>query len=81
MTNVTAMHVLLSLLPDIKEGHYRTATEIAIEALIDDAKIEWERHYSDKVFLSEYLGLSEDQYNYWVNGERGDHSEVECNQL
>ena len=39
MNNILAAKVLMSHLPDIKDGAYKTATEIAIETLLQEAKI------------------------------------------
>lgn len=67
MNNILAAKVLMSYHSKITDGAYRTATEIAIEALFDDAISDWEKHYRGKgVTVLDYLGLSQSQYAYWV---------------
>lgn len=59
MNNVLAAHVLLSHLPEISDGAYKRATEIAIETLFQDAIYDW--HKSDtELSAIEYLELSEE---------------------
>lgn len=69
MNNILAAQVLRSHLPEIKDGAYKTATEIAIETLYMDALNDW--HKSDtKLAAREYLGLTEEEYSYWLIGLR-----------
>lgn len=69
MNNILAAQVLMSHLPEITDGAYKTATEIAIEVLFHNAK---QDYYALKpgVPVHEYLGLTKDQYNYWMHGKR-----------
>lgn len=70
MNNILAAKVLMSHLPEITDGAYKTATEIAIETLFLDAMDDW--HKSDtELSAIEYLGLTKEQYVYWLLGERG----------
>lgn len=70
MNNILAAKVLMSHLPEITDGSYKTATEIAIETLFLDAMNDW--HKSDtELSAIEYLGLTKEQYVYWLLGERG----------
>lgn len=68
MNNILAAKVLMSHLPEITDGAYKTAIEIAIENLFQDA-LHWYSKYGDKELTpSEYLGLTPEQYDYWVFG-------------
>ena len=69
MNNVLAAKVLMSHLPEITDGAYKTATEIAIETLFLEATGDW---IESNCGLSarEYLGLSPDEYARWVIGRR-----------
>ena len=70
MNNILAAKVLMSHLSEITDGAYKTATEIAIETLFQDAMYDW--HKSDtELSAIEYLGLTEKQYEYWLLGIRG----------
>lgn len=70
MNNILAAKVLMSHLPEITDGAYKTATEIAIETLFLDAMDDW--HNSDcELSAKEYLGLTEEQYKYWLLGRNG----------
>lgn len=69
MNNILAANVLMSHLLEIKDGAYKTATEIAIESLFLDAMNDWHK-FDCELSAIEYLGLSEDQYRYWVLGIR-----------
>ena len=72
MNNILAAKVLMSHLPEITDGAYKTATEIAIETLFLDALDYWRKtEINFDVSSNEYLGLSEEQYKYWVLGIRG----------
>jgi hypothetical protein len=69
MNNILAAQVLRSHLPEITDGAYKTATEIAIETLYMDAINDW--HRSDtELSAHEYLGLTEEEYDYWILGIR-----------
>lgn len=71
MNNILAAKVLISHLPEITDGAYKTATEIAIETLFLDALDYWRKtEINFEVSSNEYLGLSEEQYKYWVLGIR-----------
>lgn len=43
MSPVTAAEVLIYHLPEITDGAYRTATQMAVESLLDDAIADYER--------------------------------------
>ena len=66
MNNILAAKVLMSHLPEITDGAYKTAIEIAIETLFDDATVDWHKNCENDLSLREYLGLSEADYRYWV---------------
>lgn len=69
MNNILAAKVLMSHLPKITDGAYKTATEIAIESLFLDAMNDW--HKSDcELSALEYLELSQEEYDRWVIGNR-----------
>ena len=68
MNGVGAAKVLMSHLPEITDGAYKIATEIAIEIILEDAVYEWEKLYSVHTDLTvlEYLGLTQEEYERWV---------------
>lgn len=69
MNNILAAQVLMCHLPEITDGAYKTATEIAIETLLEEA----ERKYwlfKPRIPVHEYLELTKEQYEYWLKGER-----------
>lgn len=68
MNNILAAKVLRSHLPDITDGAYKTATEIAIETLYIEALRDWEKFYYDQLTAREYLELTEGDYYYWLLG-------------
>lgn len=70
MNSILAAQVLRSHLPEIKDGAYKTATKIAIETLYKDAMKDYLTFYCDEseLMLEEYLGLTEDEYYYWLFG-------------
>ena len=69
MNNISAAKVLMSHLPEISDGAYKTATEIAIESLLSDAIEDWNKS-NCKITSKEYLGLTEEQYEFWVLDKR-----------
>lgn len=69
MNNILAAHVLMSHLPEIKDGAYKTATEIAIEVLFMDAIDDWHK-LDTELSVIDYLELTEEQYKYWIKGTR-----------
>lgn len=69
MNNILAAKVLISHLPEITDGAYKTATEIAIEVLFQDALFDW-KSMNTELTAREYLGLTYEQYEYWVLGIR-----------
>ena len=71
MNNLLAANVLISHLPEITDGAYKTATEIAIETLFQDAMYDWHKSNTELSAI-EYLGLTEKQYEYWLLGIRGE---------
>ena len=73
MNNILAASVLMSHLPEITDGAYKTATEIAIETLFKDADSDYNKfgcYENEDVSRLEYLGLTQEQYDYWMNGKR-----------
>ena len=74
MNNILASKVLMSHLPEIEDGAYKTATEIAIETLLFQAMMDWENYYSSDPYLDllEYLGLTQAEYEYWLMGKRNE---------
>ena len=72
MNNILAAQVLRSHLPDIKDGAYKTATEIAIETLYMDAIEDWYESLYSELSVLEYLDMTEEEYNYWIMGRRGE---------
>ena len=70
MNNILAANILMYHLPEIKDGAYKTATEIAIETLLFEAKSEWEKYYSSEIDLMDYLDISKEKYEYWFLGKR-----------
>ena len=72
MNNILAAKVLMYHYPKIKDGAYKTATEIAIETLFEEAEREYSAFkFYEEISIYEYLGLSKKEYDYWVNGKRG----------
>ena len=69
MNNVLAAKVLMSHLPEITDGAYKTATEIAIETLCEDALSDLSILDVD-ITPKEYFGLSEEEFGRWVLGNR-----------
>lgn len=65
MNNVLAAKVLMSHLPEITDGAYKTATEIAIEALFNDVLYDWAFSNSN-LSVEEYMGLSKEEFARWV---------------
>lgn len=70
MNNTLAAKVLISHLPEITDGAYKIATEIAIEVLFQDALMDW-KDLNTELTAREYMGLTYEQYEYWVLGIRG----------
>lgn len=70
MDNTLAAKVLISHLPEITDGAYKMATEIAIETLFKDAIRDWDRFYKNELSAREYLELTKDDYCYWILGSR-----------
>ena len=69
MNNILAAKVLISHLPEITDGAYKTATEIAIETLFTDALFDW-KHMNTELTKLEYLGITQNEYDYWLKGIR-----------
>ena len=69
MNNILAAKVLISHLPEITDGAYKTATKIAIETLLKDAENDYNRficYSNEDVSILEYLELTQEEYNYWT---------------
>ena len=74
MNNILAAKVLISHLPDITDGAYRTATKIAIESLFQDAITYYYTNLKETdISPKDYLGLTREQYDYWVFGTKGEN--------
>lgn len=72
MNNILAAQVLRFHLPEITDGAYKTATEIAIETLYMDAIEYWYENLYDGLSVLEYLDMTEEEYNYWIMGLKGE---------
>lgn len=71
MNNILAAKVLISHLPEITDGAYKRATEIAVETLFEEAERDYSRfRLYEEMSIYEYLELSKTEYDYWVNGKR-----------
>ena len=68
MNNIWAARVLRYHLPEIADGAYKTAMEIAIETLYLDALTDWHNGAGEGLSATEYLGLTEEEYYYWLLG-------------
>lgn len=68
MNNLWAAKILRYHLPELKDGAYKTATEIAIETLYLDALTDWHNGAGEGLSATEYLGLTEEEYYYWILG-------------
>ena len=68
MNNILAAQVLRSHLPEITDGAYKTAMEIAIETLYLDAMDDWHKGAGEGLSAMEYLELTEKEYYYWLLG-------------
>ena len=77
MNNILAAQVLRSHLPEIIDGAYKTATEIAIEILYRDALRVWEKFYYNDMPARTYLGLTKEEYDYWLLGLRDFKQEIQ----
>ena len=68
MNNILAAKVLMLHLPEITDGAYKTATEIAIEALFKGAKEDYRLIYPfyTNLKLQDYLGLTDDEFKRWA---------------
>ena len=71
MGSIQAAKVLMSYLPEITDGAYRTATEMAIENLLQDALRWYGKFHEEGLTPAEYLGLTPEEYDYWVFGIKG----------
>ena len=71
MGSIQAAKVLMAHLPEITDGVYRTATEIAIENLLQDALRWCGKFHEEGLTPAEYLGLTPEEYDYWVFGIKG----------
>ena len=65
MNNVLAAKVLMSHLPEITDGAYKMATEIAIETLLQEAKMDYYA-FKPGIPLRNYLELSQEEFERWV---------------
>ena len=66
MNNILAAKILMSHLPEITDGAYKTATEIAIETLLQEAKMDYYA-FKPGIPLQNYLELSQEEFERWVN--------------
>lgn len=69
MNDILAAKVLISHLPEITDGAYKTATEIAIESLLTMAKFDYHA-LNPGIPIHEYLELTKEEYEYWLMGKR-----------
>lgn len=69
MNNILAAKVLISHLPEITDGAYKTATEIAIETLLEEAEQKYWL-FKPGIPIHEYLESTKEQYEYWLKGNR-----------
>ena len=65
MNNILAAKVLMLHLPEITDGAYKTATEIAIETLFQEAKMDWFA-FKPQIPLRAYLGLTKEEFDRWL---------------
>ena len=65
MNNILAAKVLMAHLPEITDGAYKTATEIAIETLLQEAKMDYYA-FKPGIPLRNYLELSQEEFERWV---------------
>ena len=65
MNNILAAKVLMSHLPEITDDAYKTAIEIAIETLLQEAKMDYYA-FKPRIALREYLELTNEQYERWM---------------
>lgn len=72
MNNILAAKILRFHLPEITDGAYQVATEIAIETLYLDAIEDWHKSLYNELSILEYLDMTEEEYNYWIMGLRGE---------
>ena len=70
MNNILAAQVLRSHLPEITDGAYKTAIEVAIETLYMNAIRDWEEFYYNEMPARTYLGLTRGEFDYWILGVR-----------
>ena len=66
MSDLSAAKVLMSHLHEITDGAYKTATEIAIEILINEAKIGYYISDEQDITLQEFLGMSDEEFDRWA---------------
>ena len=70
MNNILAAKVLMSHLTEITDGAYKTATKIAIETLLQEAKMDYYA-FKPGIPLRDYLELSqediEEKFGFFVN--------------
>lgn len=71
MGSIQAAKVLMSHLPEITDEVYKTATEIAIENLLQEALRWYGKFHEEGLTHAEYLGLTPEEYDYWVFGIKG----------
>lgn len=78
MSGILAAKVLISHLPEITDGAYKTATKIAIESLFQDA-INYYYTNLKETDLSprDFLGLTREQYDYWIFGNKGEGDKLD----
>lgn len=65
MNNILAAKVLISHLPEIGDGEYKTATEIAIKTLLQKAKMDYYA-FKPRIPLRDYLELSQEDYDKYL---------------
>lgn len=69
INNILAAQVLRNHLPELNDGAYKIAIEIAIEVLYQNAIEDW-NSTTKECNVREYLGMTNEEYDYWILGER-----------
>lgn len=73
MSGILAAKVLISHLPEITDGAHRIATKLAIESLFQDAINYYYTNLKETdISPQNFLGLTNEQYDYWVFGNKGE---------
>ena len=71
MSDIQAAKILMSHLQEITDEAHKTAAEIAIESLFQNALKWYEKFPERDLTPAEYLGLTPEEYDYWLFGIKG----------